>query len=83
MPYFVLVRDMGGQVGEGRKRWGWGGGTGTTKLRGVLFCKLPNGQHFFKCFGLCKREKKSVLVQNTAGRYKASLLTPLLKLALC
>ena len=23
---FVLVRDMGGQVGEGRKRFGGGGG---------------------------------------------------------
>ena len=35
MLYFVLVRDMGGQVGEGRKRWGVGGGT--TGRRGSYF----------------------------------------------
>ena len=31
---FVLVRDMGGQVGEGRKRFGGGGGT--TKRGGLI-----------------------------------------------
>ena len=43
---FVLVRDMGGQVGEGRKRFGGGGGV--QPRGGVLFCNLPNGQHFYK-----------------------------------
>ena len=37
MLYFVLVRDMGGQVGEGRKRWGGGGGGGTTGSWGSYF----------------------------------------------
>ena len=32
---FVLVRDMGGQVGEGRKLFGGGGG-GTTKRGGLI-----------------------------------------------
>ena len=50
---------------------------------GSYFVNYQMGSIFLNVLVCVKGKKKSVLVQNTARRYKASLLTPLLKLALC
>lgn len=42
---FVLVRDMGGQVGEGRKRFGGGGG-GYNQEGGSYFVIYQMGSIF-------------------------------------
>ena len=43
---FVLVRDMGGQVGEGRKRFGGGGGGGYNQEGGSYFVIYQMGSIF-------------------------------------